>query len=194
MVLYNWFLGIPGAMFTILGLACMVALITAGLTKLLVDTDEVERKQRQIKGHKEEKAKVLEILEIDQERYKKAKKRWERKEEMLKKTQQKLSMQRLKPTCISCLPMFFLFFFIREFFGNISIAPTAMNASDVPLLSMAYSGLGGLLNFTGWYFLCSLGMNTLIQRLLKIQTQASGGGMGQMFGQSKAKNIDLPNI
>ncbi len=194
MVLYNWFLEIPGIMFVILGIATLIALITAGLTKWLVDTEEVERKQRQIKAHQEEKAKILELLEIDQEKYRKAKKRWEKKDEMLKKTQQKLAMQRMKPTCITCIPMFILFFVIRLFLDGYDIAYPAMNASDVAILSMAYRGITGALSFTGWYFLCSLGMNTLIQRLFKIQTQTSGGGMGQMFGQSKSKNIDLPNI
>ncbi|MBY8983331.1 MAG: DUF106 domain-containing protein [Candidatus Lokiarchaeota archaeon] len=194
MVLYDWYHEIPGSMFAVLLLSFLVALITAGITKLLVDTEEVERKQRLIKAHQEEKAKILELVEVDQNRYRKARKRWEKKDDMIKKVQQKLGLQRMKPTCISCLPMFILFFFIRGLFENIPIAQTGMNASDVPIFGMAYQNMGGFLNFMGWYFLCSFGMNTLTQRLLKIQTQTSGGGMGQMFGQSKAKNVQFPDI
>ena len=51
----------------------------------------------------------------------------------------------------------------------------------------------GWINFTGWYFLCSFGVNTLVQRLLKLQTQASGG-MEQMMGGSRAKGIEFPDV
>ncbi len=196
MVLYNWFLTPPGSTIALLLLAVTVALITAGLTKLLVDTKEVERKQRQIKEHQEEKAKIVKLAEIDPERYRKARKRWEKKDEMLKKTQQKIAMQRMKPACINCIPMMVLFIVIRSIIGESAMAISPMNASDVAILQMAFvkADSGPMLNFTGWYFICSLSMNPLIQRLLKIQTQTSGGGMGQMFSQSKSKSVQFPEI
>ena len=48
------------------------------------------------------------------------------------------------------------------------------------------------INFTAWYFLCSLGINTMVQRLLKLQTQASGE-MGGMFAGQKAKALEFPD-
>ncbi|MHA2087169.1 MAG: EMC3/TMCO1 family protein, partial [Promethearchaeota archaeon] len=90
-------------------MASLTAVISALLTKWLVDTEELERKQRQIKGHEEEKEKIIELAEVDPERYRKQRKRWERKEEMLKQSQQKMSIQRLKPTCITFLPMIVIF-------------------------------------------------------------------------------------
>ena len=89
-----------------------------------------------------------------------------------------------------------------------------MNANDVPLIggmlaafneiaeswtSLVYGNPTivtidmGWINFTGWYFLCSFGVNTLIQRLLKLQTQAQGG-MEQMMGGSKAKALEFPDV
>ncbi|MGM0469025.1 MAG: EMC3/TMCO1 family protein [Promethearchaeati archaeon] len=209
----NWLLDPPGSMFIILLIAATIALVSAGLTKWLVDTDELERKQRQIKAHEEKKEKIIDIAEVDPNRYLKLRKRWERKDEMLKKTQQSMSMQRLKPTCITFLPMIILFAVIRGLFGNGPVALTAMNANDIPLIggivrsscdvedwtylfygTVRAIGLeAGWINFTAWYFLCSLGINTLVQRLLGLQTQSSGG-MEQMMGGSKAKALEFPDV
>jgi len=90
-----------------------------------------------------------------------------------------------------------------------------MNANDVPFIGgllSAHTGSSALpwtllvygiqmiipitfgwINFTAWYFLCSFGINTLIQRVLKLQTQAVGG-MEQMMGGTRAKAMDFPKI
>jgi uncharacterized membrane protein (DUF106 family) len=200
-------------MFFILLIALTTALISAGLTKWLVDTDEIERKQRQIKAHGEEKEKIIELADKDPDKYRKMRKRWERKDEMLKKTQQSIGMQRLKPTCITFLPMIIIFGIIRGLFLNNPVALTPMNANDLPLVGSIFAASGGeeiwtawfygstraigltdgWINFTTWYFLCSLGINTLVQRLLGLQSQASGG-MDQMMGGSKSKALEFPDI
>ncbi len=182
----------PGSMLFVLILAITTALISTLLTKLLVDTEEINRKQKQIKAHEEEKEKIIELAEIDPERYKKARKRWERKQAMYKQTQQRMSLQRMKPTCITFLPMIIIFGIINTFLGGKPVALSPMNANDVPLIG-AFIAVGKVwINFTAWYFLCSLGINTLVQRLLKIQTQASGG-MGGMFAGQKAKALEFPD-
>ena len=211
----------PGSMFFILIMSVIVAVISTGLTKLLVDTDELNRKQVLIKAHQEEKAKIIELAEIDADRYHKARKRWERKDVMLKQTQQRMALQRLKPTCVTCVPMIVIFGIIRVWFLNAPVALTAMNAWDVPLLgdfihaftidpatgaqtdsswtAMFYGHQVGVtidmgwINFTTWYFLCSLGINTLLQRILGIQTQATGG-MESMFSGQKASAQQFPEI
>ena len=88
----------PGSMIFVLLIAVATALISTLLTKLLVDTEEINRKQKQIKAHEEEKQKIIDLAEIDPERYRKARKRWERKQAMFKQTQQKMSLQRMKPS------------------------------------------------------------------------------------------------
>jgi len=190
----------PESMFFILILSLIVALISVGLTKLLVDTEELQRKQKQIKAHQEEKKKIVELAEIDVERYRKQRKKWERREEMLKKTQQGMSMQRLKPTCITFLPMMIIFIILRMFYANDPVASTPMGKTLYfwPFL-MAFADQGSWIgnwawiNFTGWYFVCSLGINTLLQRLFKLQTQASGG-MEQMFGGQKSTATQFPDV
>lgn len=205
----------PGAMIAVLILATTTALISMGLTKWLVDTDEINRKQVQMKAHNEEKEKIIELAEVDPERYRKFRKKWERKDEMFKQSQQKMALQRLKPTCITFLPMIIIFGVVNTFFAGVPIALTAMNANDIPLIGSilaastgklapswteAFYGVPtiisithGWIGFTAWYFLCSLGINTLIQRIFKLQTQASGG-MGQMMGGGKGKSLEFPDV
>ena len=189
----EWVSTPPISMFFVFILASITALISASLTKWLVDTEELERKQRQVKGHEEEKEKIIDLAEVDPERYTKQRKRWERKEQMLKKSQQKMSLQRLKPTCITFLPMMIIFGVLNTIFSGKPIALSPMHANDVPLIGNFISAGAVWINFTAWYFLCSLGINTLVQRLLKLQTQASGG-MGKMMGASKSKALEFPDV
>ncbi len=183
----------PGSMIFVLLLAITTALISAGLTKLLVDTEEMSRKQLQIKSHEEEKEKIINLAEVDPERYRKARKRWERKNAMFKQTQQRMSLQRMKPTCITFLPMIIIFGIVNTLFAGKPVAMSPMNANDVPLIGAFISVGSRFINFTAWYFLCSLGLNTLVQRLLKLQSQASGG-MGGMFAGQKAKALEFPDV
>ncbi len=198
LILKNAFLDLidspPGSMVFVLLLALATALISAALTKWLVDTEAIARKQKQIKSHEEEKEKVISLAEIDKERYKKARKKWERKDAMYKQTQQRMALQRMKPTCITFVPMLVIFFLVRMIFENNPVALSPMHANDVPLIGNFISAGNTMwINFTAWYFLCSFGINTIVQRLLKLQSQASGG-MGGMFAGQKAKALEFPEV
>ena len=183
----------PGSMVFVIFLSLTTALISAGLTKLLVDTEQINRKQIQIKAHQEEKEKIIALAEVDPERYRKGRKRWERKEAMFKQSQQKMSLQRMKPTCITFLPMIIIFGIMNTMFAGKPVAMSPMNANDVPLIGGFIAAGNLFINFTAWYFLCSLGFNTIIQRVLKLQSQATGG-MGGMFAGQKAKSLEFPDI
>ncbi|MBD3253834.1 MAG: DUF106 domain-containing protein [Candidatus Lokiarchaeota archaeon] len=199
----GWMLNPPGSMLFILFLSLIVSIISVILTKLLVDTEELERKQKQIKAHQEEKKKIIEIANEDVDRYRKARKKWERKDIILKKSQQGMALQRLKPTLITFVPMIIIFAILRGLYGNDPVAATPMNPELYGALTFfvnlaladrgKWIGDSAWLNFTGWYFICSLGLNTLIQRILKLQTQASGG-MEQMFGGQKSAAMEFPDI
>jgi len=183
----------PGSMIFILLLALTTALLSALLTRWLVDTGEINRKQTQTKAHEEEKQKIIDLAEIDPERYRKARKRWERKNAMVKKSQQRMSLQRMKPTCITFVPMIIIFGIVNTLFRGAPVALSPMHANDIPLIGNFISAGSVWINFTAWYFLCSLGINTLTQRLLKLQSQASGG-MGGMFAGQKAKALEFPDV
>jgi len=184
----------PGSMIFVLLLAILTATISTLLTRWLVDTEEINRKQTQIKAHEEEKQKIVELAEVDPERYRKARKKWERKDTMLKKTQQRMALQRMKPTCVTFLPMIIIFGVLNTIvFSGARVALSPMHANDIPLIGNFISAGPIWINFTAWYFLCSLGINTLVQRLLKLQSQASGG-MGGMFAGQKAKALEFPDV
>jgi len=211
----DWISYPPGSMFFVLLLASATALISAVLTKWLVDTDALNRKQVAIKAHEEEKEKIIKLAEKDVEKYRKARKQWERKNEMFKQSQQRMSLQRLKPSCITFLPMIIIFGVVRGIFGNNPIALSPMNANDVPFIggmlaattggnlylwtelvynhAVAIPITAGWINFTSWYFLCSFGINTLVYRYFGMQSQAYGA-MGQMMGGGKAKALEFPDV
>ena len=211
----EWISYPPGSMIFIILMATTTALISTGLTKWLVDTGEINRKQVIKKAHDEEKAKIIELAETDAEKYRKMRKRWERLDSMIKTSQQKMSLKRMLPSCITFVPMIVIFSVVRGLFGTSNpVALSPMNANDLPLIGSMMAGWtsaspewtalvygsirtigvnAGWINFTGWYFLCSFGINTLIQRLLKLQTQAQGG-MEQMMGGGKAKSLEFPDV
>ena len=113
---------------------------------------------------------------------------------MLKKTQQRMALQRMKPTCVTFLPMIIIFGVLNSVvFSGAQVALSPMHANDIPLIGNFISAGNIWINFTAWYFLCSLGINTLVQRLLKLQSQASGG-MGGMFAGQKAKALEFPDV
>jgi len=205
----------PGSMIFIILMATTTALISTGLTKWLVDTDEINRKQVIKKAHDEEKSKIIDLADTDPEKYRKLRKRWERLDSMIKQSQQKMSLKRMLPSCITFVPMIIIFTVVRGLFGQSNpVALSPMNGNDLPLIGTMMAGWtsdspewtgfvygyittigvnAGWINFTAWYFLCSFGINTLVQRLLKIQTQAQGG-MEQMMGGSKAKGLEFPDV
>ncbi|MFX1567938.1 MAG: EMC3/TMCO1 family protein [Promethearchaeota archaeon] len=189
----DWITTPPGSMLFVLLLSLTTATISTLLTRWLVDTEEINRKQTQMKAHEEEKQKIIDLAEVDPDRYRKARKRWERKDAMIKKSQQRMALQRMKPTCITFIPMIVIFSLINTLFRGAAVALSPMHANDIPLIGNFISAGPIWINFTAWYFLCSFGINTLTQRLLKLQSQASGG-MGGMFAGQKAKALEFPDI
>ena len=186
----------PGSMIFVILMGLTTTLVSQGLTKWLVDTKEVERKQKQIRAHEEEKEKIIKLADIDMNRYIKQRKRWERKDVVLKKSQQSISMQRMKPMCITFIPMILIFSIINPIFGTNPIACSPMNPALIPFLGQTIIATGHApwISFTAWYMLCSLGFNSVIPRLLKTTTQTTGGGFSQMMSGQKAKALEFPDM
>ena len=186
----------PGSMIFVILMGLTTTLISQLLTRWLVDTEEVERKQKQIRAHEEEKEKIIKLAEIDVNRYRKQRKRWERKDVVLKKSQQSISMQRMKPMCITFIPMIIIFSIISPMFGISPVACSPMNPELIPFIGPTIIAAGNApwISFTAWYMLCSLGFNSIIPRLLKTTTQTTGGGFSQMMSGQKAKALEFPDV
>jgi uncharacterized membrane protein (DUF106 family) len=181
------------------------------LGKALVDTGELNRKQKLIKDHNKEKQLVEKLKATDPKAYQKRMIKVKRREASIKKMTQSISMQRMKPSCVTFVPMILLFFFIRGLFnvptmaipilgngfwlnvlpgGSVGVAITAMNTYPdlsflasylLPSPDVVYWGSRGFIGFTAFYFLCSFSLGTVIQRLFGLSTSGMGG-MGGMGG------------
>ena len=200
----EWLRVPPGAMFFIIFISITVTLLSIGLNKLLLDPKALLVKQQRIKDHQAER-KILEKMEEENpKKYAKEIVKWERRDKSIQKMQQKMSLERLKPTCITFVPMIVIFTLIRRFFGVAAgvsppIALPPMNPSTIPikiltnmLLSpdlifegsvLSFGDLGWI-SYTGFYFMCSFTISMVLQRLFKM-VPVSGGGMGNIFEQSK---------
>ena len=194
----EWLRYPPGAMFFIIFISLTVTLISIGLNKLLLDPKALLVKQQRIKDHQAERKKLEEMEETSPKKYAKEIVKWERRDKSVQKMQQKMSLERLKPTCITFVPMILIFTVIRRFFGvssaaNPPIALPPMNPTTIPLkfLTNMMSGTNSLIpieigwiNYTAFYFMCSFTISMILQRLFKM-VPVSGGGMGNIFEQSK---------
>jgi uncharacterized membrane protein (DUF106 family) len=199
----DWLRYPPGAMFFIMFISLCTTLVSIGLNKLLLDPKAMLVKQQRIKDHQAER-KQLETLEKENpKKFAKEIVKWERRDKSIQKMQQRMSLERLKPTCVTFVPMIVIFTLIRRFFGvrqsprvNPPIALPPMNPSTIPIrflnnMMLAYSdnsvidfGAMGWINYTAFYFLCSFTISMILQRLFKM-VPVSGGGMGNIFDQSK---------
>ena len=203
----EWLRVPPGAMFFIIFISICVTLISIGLNKLLLDPKTMLVKQQRIKDHQAERKQLEKLEEENPKKYEKEIVKWERRDKSIQKMQQKMSLERLKPTCITFVPMILIFTLIRRFFGVVSrggattnppIALPPMNPSTIPLQMLTNMMLSpdpiiggpltfgqmGWINYTAFYFMCSFTISMILQRIFKM-VPVSGGGMGNLFEQSK---------
>ncbi len=185
----TWMTYPPGATIFVLLLAMILSTGTSLLTRLLTDPVEQARKQAIIKEHQAQKKELEKMEKENPARYAKELIRWKRREKAVQKMQQNMSLSRLKPTCITFLPMMIIFFLLNGIYSptiggvatQLAVALPAMNPARIPMLG-DYVGaikLGGWINFFTWYFLCSFGTGSVIQRLFGVAQQTS---MSQMLG------------
>ncbi len=201
----------PVSMWFIFLVSIFVSLISTMLNKLLVDHDKLNRQQEVINEHAKKKKELLKLSEENPKKYAKEYPKWARRDPSIKNMQQKMSLQRLKPTCFTFLPMIVFFYVIRSMYTpegttiQIPVASGSMNPMQefpsfltVMLRSEMYSVLGnitidaGFLGFTGWYMLCSFTISTVLNKLLKISQPTGGQGMGSMFDTSAQQDLPDP--
>lgn len=201
----------PGTILFIVSFTIVINLCSTILGKALIDTNELQRRMKLIKKHNNDKKELENLKTSNYKLYQKKLIRVKRREASIKKMSQSISMQRMKPSCVTFLPMIVLFFFIRTLFriphgvvdvsgtmwfdiitgGEVGIARPVMNPWDelrflgaylFPQPDTYYWGEQGFIGFTAFYFLCSFAINTLMQRLSGLSVSGMGGGMGGLGG------------
>ncbi len=207
----------PNSMIFMLLFSITINVCSTMLAKALIDTNELQRKTKLIKEHNKDKKEVEKLKTENPKLYQKKQIQVKRKEASIKKMTQSVSMQRMKPSCVTMLPMFLLFFFIRSVFdipttlavgvqgfwidvipgGGVGVAKMIMNpwpelqflaAYLFPTPDTMYWGMNGYIGFTAFYFLCSFSISTIVQRLSGLGTSGMGG-MGGIpgFGDQSLK-------
>ena len=207
----KWLTTPPVSMWFIFIVSILISLFSTFLNRVLVDHDKMNRQQEVINNHKKRKKELSKLSEDNPKRYAKEYPKWQRRDPSIKNMEQKMSLQRLKPSCFTFLPMIIFFTVLRGMFTpegssiQFPIASGSMNPmQEFPailanmLRSEMFSVLGnivinhGFIGFTGWYMLCSFTNSTIINKIFKVsQPSSSGGGMGAMF-DTKAQE-DLPD-
>lgn len=207
----------PNSMLFILLISLAINLASTMLGKALIDTGEMQRKQKIIKEHNQEKKAVEKLKDVDFKQYQKRMIKVKRLEASVKKMQQNIGLQRMKPSCVTMLPMIILFFFIQGLFnvstvivfgtgfwfnvspgGSVGVAKMVMNPyPELSFLSSylfpgpftAYWGGKGFISFTAFYFLSSFSIGVIVQRVSGLGTSGMGGfgGMSNLTGMSNLK-------
>ena len=122
-----------------------------------------------------------------------------------------MSLQRLKPSGFTLLPILIFFTIIRTIFTlewssiQFSIASGSMNPlQEFPafittmLQSKMFSVLGnividhGFIGFTGWYMLFSFTISTILNKLSKVSKPSGGQGMRSMFDAKAQEDLTNP--
>ncbi|QEE17929.2 EMC3/TMCO1 family protein [Promethearchaeum syntrophicum] len=205
-----WLTTPPVSIWFIFGVSILVSLFSTFLNKVLVDHDKMNRLQEVINNHKKRKKELLQLSEDNPKKYANEYPKWQRRDPSIKKMEQRMSLQKIKPGCFTLLPIFIFFAIIRTMFTlegssmQFPVACGSMNPmQEFPvfitsmLQSEMYSVLGnividhGFIGFTGWYMLCSFTVSTIINKIFKVTRSSNGQGMGSMF-DAKAQE-DLPD-
>ncbi len=182
-----WITQPPGATIFVFLLSVIVSTVSSIVSRLLTDPVELTRKQAIIKEHQPKKKELEKLEKENPRRYAKEMNQWKRRDKAVQKMQQKMALARFKPQCITIIPMMIIFALLNGIYNPsgmmLAVALPAMNPARIPFLG-DYVGaviLGGWINFFTWYFLCSFGVNAVIQRLFGVAQQSSlsqvlGGG------------------
>jgi uncharacterized membrane protein (DUF106 family) len=207
----------PESMIFILLISLTINLSTTMLGKALIDTGEMQRKTKLIKDHNAEKKEVEKLKDVDFKQYQKRMIKVKRLEASVKKMQQNIGMQRIRPSCVTVLPIFILWWAMAGLFnaptviaigtgfwfnvipgGSVGVAKMVMNpypelsflASYLfPGPNIAYWGSRGFISFTAFYYLSSASIGVIVQRASGLGTSGMGGfgGIGNLTGMSGLK-------
>jgi len=181
----------PGSTIFVICLSAVISTLTSLLTRLLTDQRELNRKQEIIKEHQQEKKALEKLKEENPKKYQKDFIRWKRREKAVQKMQQSISFARMKPTCITFVPMIVIFAVLNTYFSGKDVALAPMNPWHIGVALIVNYVKGaddGWINFIAWYFLTSFGMGTIIQRVFGVAQQTS---LTQMLGQQGGGGMSM---
>ena len=186
--LENWLennggIGPPGSMLFIITVSICLSLITATVTKALIDVKKLRKHTQQIKEWNKQRAEA--IKKADKKLFIKVK----RKEKYIQRLQREMMGQQFKPMLFFMLPFILIFFLLRTVFENNIVVHLPFRL-DLGILTdpagekEILPGSGGRtitgMHFIGWYIMSSFAFGSLIQKMLGARRGLGGlGGMGR---------------
>jgi len=141
-----------GAVFVFI-LAFVACLISSGVQRLMIDVKVVRQQARELSKWRKE------LLKATRARDMKAVERLMRKKPYIDKLQATYTAQTLRPVIVYFVPLLILFWLFSGVFGNAGIAYLPIIGRPVP--------------FWVWYFLSSLAISPILQRVLNLDFHSS---------------------
>ena len=171
-------LGPPGSMLFIVLVSICLSLITATVTKVLIDVKKLRKYTEQIKEWNKKRAEA--IKKADKKLFIKVK----RKEKYIQRLQREMMGMQFKPMFVFMLPFILIFFLLRSVFESDIVVhlPFRMiwdlggEVEDLPGSDRTITGM----HFIGWYIMSSFALGSLIQKTLGARRGLGGlGGMAR---------------
>ncbi|MFB0545256.1 MAG: EMC3/TMCO1 family protein [Asgard group archaeon] len=168
-------LGPPGSMLFIVLVSICLSLITATVTKVLIDVKKLRKYTEQIKEWNKKRAEA--IKKADKKLFIKVK----RKEKYIQRLQREMMGMQFKPMLVFMLPFILIFFLLRTVFENDIVVHLPFRmiwdlGGDVENLPGGDRTITGM-HFVGWYIMSSFAFGSLIQKALGARRGLGGLGM-----------------
>lgn len=141
----------PWSVITIFAITIVMAAISSGVTRAVVDIELVRRRTLEVRAWQKEYTQALRSK--DEKTLAKLKK----KEAAMRSAQAEMSKEQFKPLIFTMVP-FFIFYYI--FYAVFGFNQITVAYSPIPLPMV-----GTQLNFWVWYLLSSFSVSSLIQRV-----------------------------
>jgi uncharacterized membrane protein (DUF106 family) len=143
----------PWSAIFVLLLALVACLISSGIQRLMIDVKVVRQQAQELNKWRRE------LLKATRARDLKAVEKLMRKKPYIDKLQAMYTAQTMKPMIVYFVPLLILFWLFSGVFNNANVAYLPIIGSPVP--------------FWVWYFLSSLAISPILQRVLNLDFQSS---------------------
>jgi uncharacterized membrane protein (DUF106 family) len=156
----------PGSAIFIFGLAILTAVVSNLITRIITDTAQIKRLNKQIRLHKQS------LKKAEKEGDTKKVIQLKRKNKYIQKITGRIAKERIKPLVFTFAPLIIVFFLLNGFFNPgtaILVAYTPFRLGSVPLIGTligTFDSTGYGLYFVFWYMICNFGLSTIIGRAL----------------------------
>lgn len=148
----------PLSALSIFLITIVMAVISSGVTRLVVDVELLRRRTSEVRAWQKEYTQAIRSKD------EKAIARLKKKEQTIKAAQTEMSKEQFKPLIFTLIPFFIFYYVFYAVFGY--------NQSIVAVSPISLPFVGTELNFWVWYLLSSFSVSSLIQRVFGLPSAA----------------------